>query len=246
MGWNMKKKKDAQSDIWKLLIGLAGFLALFLVLLYGASFSARSRDQIIFAKNLDSVAVTVDGRQLRLSDLLFYVAYVESNVESKAKVYDAENTRNFWNIHVNGTFIQEDAKNSIIGMAIHDEIFYQEALQAGVVLTGDEKEQLEEAWTDFWSDMSEVQQEKMPASYEVVNHTIEKAALAEKYQEKLAEKMGVSFHKLDWNDAAFEEIKEEHEVRINTGVWERVVVGNITLQHGTPQYAPAPLKKDGK
>ena len=89
----------------------------------------------MFAKSLDEVILTVDHKELKLSELAFYVAYQEQTIEAEALIYNPDNTNEYWNLYANGTFLRDEGKQAVIEMAVHDEIFYQMAVAEGIVLT---------------------------------------------------------------------------------------------------------------
>ena len=215
-------------DRWTYVIiaGLAA-AALFLLGLY----SFRDRQNLDYAAHLDDAAVTVDGEDMTLSDMAFYVVYVERKVEESAMIYDDENTRAFWNIHTNQTFTQTAAKETVMDMAVHDRIFYRAALQENLVLSEEEAQALEEIKNDFWEDLLDVQRERLPVSYEVINETIKEIALTEKYQSLLAEKNEETYAAYGYDGYDYKEMLKEHEVKIHKSIWNRINVGNITLVH---------------
>ena len=111
----------------KYLVTLA--LSVLVVVLGWYSMQNRSgRDRLVYADSLDLVAAEVNGEELTLRDLAFYVAYEEAEVEERAIAYDPDDTIQFWNLHTDGVFIRNAARNAAIQMAIHDEIFYRMAI----------------------------------------------------------------------------------------------------------------------
>ncbi len=201
--------------------------ALLLVALFGFG----SRQNIDYSDHLEDVCVTVDGEEMTLSDLAFYVTYVECAVEQDARIYDKDNTRAFWNIHTNQTFNQTMAKETAMNMAIHDRIFYRAALQENMVLNAEEAAALENRRTDFWEDLLDVQRDRLPTSFEVMNETMKEIALAEKYQRKLAEEKNTTYAAYNYDGYDYEQLLKEHKVKVKKRVWDRVNVGNVTLVH---------------
>lgn len=210
------------------------------LLIYGTYIGYLRRHQIDVLAELDKVAVTVDEEDITLEDLGFYFLYEEQKIEKQAEVYNSKRTKDFWNTHTNGFFLQGQAKEAIIEMAIHDRIMYEEACEAGVVLDADEKATLESRRTDFWADLYDEQHDRIPGSYESVNLTLKQIAIGEKYQMSLAAKMDTTYAGLSWNGYDYENvIKKEHSVKINKRVWGRVLVGDITLSHEEVGYINA-------
>ncbi|MCR4673609.1 MAG: hypothetical protein K5675_01255 [Lachnospiraceae bacterium] len=203
-------------------------------ILLSALMSYQSRQYLIYSENLDQVAVTVDDIQdLTLEDLAFYVIYEENAIEQKALIYDSENSMSFWNIHTNKVFVKVEAQKTAMNMAVHDYLFYDEALKCGLVLSEEEKELLENRRTDFWEDLYDVQKENLPVSYETLNDSMRKIALAEKYQLKLAEENGTTYAAYAYDGYDYKQWLNEHDisVKVNKKVWNRINFGNITLVH---------------
>ena len=207
-----------------LIVGAAAILA------YGV-YSSNTRVKLDYNEHLSDVAVTVDGEDLTLGDLYFYVLYEEMNVEDTAAVYNEKRTKDFWNIHINGIFIQAAAKKAVMGMAVHDQIFYKAALDEGLVLSSEEKKAMEDARTDFWSDLYDEQKENMPVDYETINEVIRRVALAEKYQRLYANENNLTLASLAWDGYDYEVLLKEHNVRINKSLWKRVIIGDVSLVH---------------
>ena len=203
------------------------------VLAYGVH-SLHLREPLDYAENLDAVAVTVDGEDITLRDMYFYVLYEEQVVEEAAEIYDDSQTRRFWNVHTNQSFVQEEVKDNIIGMAVHDEVFYQMARERNLVLTSEEKTRLDHRRDDFWADLYDVQLDTLPVSYDEVNATMKHVALAQKAQGLLVDETeGVSYTGYNWDGKDYEQLLEEHDVKVNKKVWNRVIIGNVSLRHDT-------------
>ncbi len=219
---------------------------LVLVIIYAAYTYRQHRTKLNYLENLDETAVTVDGEELTLRDLGFYVLFQEQRIEKEALIYNAESTKDFWNIHVNGIFIQSQAKKAAMEMAVHDHIFYRCATKEGIVLTSKEKQLLEDVRTDFWSDLFDEQKKHLPGTVESINATMHRIALAEKYQAKLAVKMDTTYAGLSWDGYDYKKLlKKEHEVKINHAIWDRVVFGDTTLRHKSVNYINGhPTKKE--
>ena len=193
--------------------------------------SGKEKEKVEYTEVLDKVAVTVDGTNLTIRDMAFYIAYEESTVEEQALVYDAEDTNAYWNLHINGEFVKISARTAAMDMAVHDEIFYQMALAEKVVLSEEEESILKERQNDFWTDLSEEAKERIEVSEEELNQTMEKIALAQKYQMVYANMQGASYEDYEFNGDRYKELQDLHEVEINDSIWNRLDFGNITLEH---------------
>ena len=208
-------------------------LAIIVIILGIYAYNANgNRNKIDYANSLDKIAVTVNGQKLTLEDLAFYVVYEEHEVENEAQVYNPENTNKYWNMHIDGEFIRIAARNSAMQMAIHDEIFYQMALDEGIELTDEEKEYAANTQEDFWNDLEDYgQQDNINIEREVYDEAILKIALAQKYQEIYAELNGRKKEDYNFDKKRYKKLLEENKYKINKSIWERIDMGNISLRH---------------
>lgn len=190
-----------------------------------------AREDLVFEEALAKAAVTVDERELTLRDIAFYIAYQENKIEEEACVYNMEDPGEYWRMHTNGSFIREEGKQTALAMAVHDEIFYQMALLEGIELTEEEIEHLANDQYDFWSDLEENQRAALGVGEEVIYDSMEKLAIAEKYQYLLCEMNGKAFEEYSVGGQAYERLLESHVCAVNESVWDRVNFGGITVNH---------------
>lgn len=204
-------------------------LLLIVVLMGGAK--GRRLDYLDYSDSVDKTAVVVNEKELTLSDMAFYIAYEEQLVEKEAFIYNPQDTGAYWRIHTNGTYIRLAAKEAALNMAIHDEVFYQLAQENGIQLNDKEQQYAANIQADFWSDLSEGAEEKLGVNEEVLNRSIQKLAIARKYQYLLAEMNGVEETEYDVEGAQYQKLLETQKIKIIDEVWERVHFGSITLPH---------------
>lgn len=127
----MSENKSQKKRIWFITI------LILLVLLLISLFASERRGKIVYREYLSEDILTVDGEKLQLGDLAMYIAYEELKVEDEAAAYDYYDTNKYWNLHTSGRFVKEVAKTHVIEMAVHDEIFYRQAMAEKLTL--DEK-----------------------------------------------------------------------------------------------------------
>lgn len=204
-------------------------LLLIVVLMGGAK--GRRLDYLDYSDSVDKTAVIVNEKELTLSDMAFYIAYEEQLVEKEAFIYNPQDTGAYWRIHTNGTYIRLAAKEAALNMAIHDEVFYQLAQENGIQLNDKEQQYAANIQADFWSDLPEGAEEKLGVNEEVLNRSIQKLAIARKYQYLLAEMNGVEETEYDVEGAQYQKLLETQKIKIIDEVWERVHFGSITLPH---------------
>lgn len=208
-----------------------------LILAYGLKNMQGLRARTVYGDHLDDVAVTVDGNEVTFRDLAFYILYEERVVEEQARIYNPDSTKDYWNLHTNDSFIQMEAKDVIMGMAVHDQLFYELAVENQMdTLTEDEERELAFSQTDFWEDLLDIQWKKLPCDEDTINAQIRKAAIAEKYQNYLAERDGPSQAAYKYDGYYYEQIEKEHDIEINDRLWDNFVVGDITLVHQSVNY----------
>ncbi len=190
-----------------------------------------SRKELVFCEETDRVALTVDGRELTLGDLAFYIAHQEQTIEAEALIYNPDNTNEYWNLYTNHTFLRDAGKQAVIEMAVHDEIFYQMAVAEGIVLSGEEEAHLANDRYDFWSDLEEDGRAALGISEEELGESMRKVALAEKYQALFAQMQQKDFEEYSFTGEAYARLLEEHTYALDENVWERVPFGSVTVRH---------------
>lgn len=204
---------------------------LLIVVLMGGTGAARRIDYLVYSDSLDETAVIVDGTELTLRDLAFYILYEENLVEEEAFIYDPSDLSRYWKIHTNGTYIRLEAKEAAMNMAVHDQIFYELAQKEGVVLSEEEAAYAANTQADFWSDLKEGTLEKLGVSRQTLDESMGKIALAQKYQFLLAEINGVEASEYDVGGEKYQQLLKEHSYKIKADVWDRVHFGSITVDH---------------
>ena len=195
------------------------------------------RGPLNYSAHLKDTAVTVDSEAVTFEDLAFYILFEERKVEEQAKIYNSDYSKDYWNLHTNDKFIQTEAKDVVMGMAVHDHLLYQLAVKDGMdTLSQEEEHALEGSITDFWEDMLDIQWEKLPCDQETINNQIRLAAVAEKYQNYLADEYGPSEAAYKYDGYYYGQMLNDHEVKINNKLWDKLVLGDITLQHSKINY----------
>lgn len=221
----MSENKSQKKRIWFITI------LVLLVLLLISLFVSERRGKIVYRDYLSEDILTVDGEKLQLGDLAMYIAYEELKVEDEAAAYDYYDTNKYWNLHTSGRFVKEVAKTHVIEMAVHDEIFYQQAMAEKLTLDEKEEEQLCSRQEDFWTDMTTEQQERLGVDKAEIDRQLEKAALAQKYQNQIAAENNSDFDGYSAGAGPYEQILKEHKYKLNEKLWDRVDFGNIILNH---------------
>ncbi len=207
-------------------------LVVLLIILGTASYREQGkRQKLSFPESLDLVVVTVDGEQVPLREMAFYIAYEEGSMEDAAIIYNPDNTDEYWQLYTNHTFLREQAKQTVLDMTVHDTLFSQMAAKEGVVLSEAEEQYLANEQQDFWSDLTEEQRESLSVSEDTLDETMRKMALAQKYQSILAEMEQVDYEDNSIGGTEYEKLLAQHTCELDETTWDRVPFGSITVDH---------------
>lgn len=227
----MSKSKGSGGN-WKRYI-VTLILALVLIgMIAGTYRNRRMLTPLDYADSLDKVAVTVNGNELTLRELAFYVAYEEAQVQQQALVYNPEDPGDYWDSKLNGIFVYAAASNAAMQMAIHDEIFYQMAVEQELTLSEEEEEALASHIEDFWLDLQEDgKEEKLGVTREDIQHTMERMIYGQKMQSLYAELSNLDYEDYDISGEEYQKLLEEQEYEIRKRVWKRVHLGSVTLEN---------------
>lgn len=217
------RKKDGRQNLQYTAVLLILLGAVFIAV----SYRIKSLERISFAEHLDDTAVTVDGTEYKFRDLAVYLASKEQEVQEQAKAYDLKQTSKYWNAHTNGSFIRIEAKDTAMETVVHDVIFYRMAEEQSIRLTQEEAVFVENQKIDFWNDLEEEGQERLGVSYEEIEETFRRMALAQKAQQRLADQEGVDCSEYYFNGESYQKLLGGHEYKINTKLWKRLNFGNI-------------------
>lgn len=217
----MKKKFKKQEIIFVIVL-------LLIVLIIGA-FSIFHDKEFHYLDHLDETFVTVDGNELPLKELGFYVVYEETLGSPMAYEYDHEDTKAFWGRHTNGNFISSLARESAVAMAVHDEIFYQQALSHQITLTEEESDIAELRLQDYLNAITPEQLEMVNLTEDDLRATVQKIALGEKYMLIYAKETGHYYEEYNISGDAYQELLQEHDVKENKYLINKLVFGEISL-----------------
>ncbi|MCH5332601.1 MAG: hypothetical protein J1D89_01470 [Agathobacter sp.] len=194
--------------------------------------TAGGRGKLDYASSLDKVAAVVNGEELTLRKLAFYVAYEEALVQKQALIYDPGDTSRYWNVQIDKVFIRVQARNAAMQMAIHDVIFSDMADEDGVTLADEEEAKLLFEQTNFWQDLVEDEKvERLGVTKDDIFESMRRVALAEKYQSIYEQITGADEGDYDIEQAAYKELLSAQKYKVRKELWRRVPFGNVTLRH---------------
>ena len=178
-------------------------LVVLLIILGTASYREQGkRQKLSFPESLDLVVVAVDGEQVTLREMTFYIAYEEGNMEDAAIIYNPDNTDEYWQLYINHTFLREE-----------------------------EEQYLANDQQDFWSDLTEEQRARLGVDEETIDASMRKMALAQKYQSILAEMEQVDYEDYSIGGTEYEKLLAQHTCELDETTWDHVPFGSITVDH---------------
>ncbi len=189
----------------------------------------KQNEELVYNQSLDLVAVTVEGEDLTLRDLAFYIAYEEKEVQQQALIYDSENPTRYWNIHTNDEFIRVTARDAAVDMMIHDYVYSLEAAEHGYSLSDDEENLCESTAADFWSDLSSDQQAALGITEETVYDTCMDIGLSDKYIADLSKESGRDLALYETGGKLWDEKRDGMDIKYNDQVLDRIEIGTITV-----------------
>ena len=134
-------------------------IAVVLVMLMRNNNSMTNARPLVYRESLDEVAAQINGETLTLRDMAFYVGYEEYQIQQEALVYDPDDPNRYWSMRVEGGFMNAVARKNAMQMALHDELFYQMAMEEGITLDDNDQKHMDNKLEDFWEDLTERQGE---------------------------------------------------------------------------------------
>lgn len=207
-------------------------LVITVIMGFVAYHNRTSREDLVYSESLDMVVATVQEEEITLRDFAVYVAHQESQVQEQAIIYDPEDTRRYWNVHTDGTYISHAARNEAMSMAIHDELFYQLFLELDISFSEEELQILQNDVDDFWTDLTDEEKDKrLGITKDVVYDTMYKIACAQKSQLIYAKMHSLEYEDLDFYEEEFLSFLENYNYTVDDSVLSRIDFGDVTLVH---------------
>ena len=208
------------------------FTIIMLIMAIVSIIESETRRGLVYCEALDEVIATVQDEEITLREFAVYVAHQEAEVESQAKIYNPENTNEYWGLHTNGQFIRYAAREAAINMAIHDELFYQLSKDMNIEFSEEDEAILQNDVADFWSDLTDDGKEaKLGITKQDVYDALYKIACAEKCQMIYTQMKGLAYNDYDFSGEEYLEFLRDYEYSVKEKVVERIDFGDITLEH---------------
>lgn len=223
-----------------LIIVLTVFAVICIVL--GLDTWMRHKNKFVYEKSLDEVVLTVDGREVSLRELGYYIYYVETEVDKQARIYNPEDPLDYWNTHfsagLSSAYVSEMAMDAILGNCVCDLIYEEMAIGKGYELTKEEEESAKKQAQSTFSAMTEKQKSVTGLSQDDVELFFVRKALVIKYAADFCRETdfsGYSGYREELISYAGEYYKEKilplHEVQYNYEIINELKPGRITTDY---------------
>ena len=207
-------------------------IAVVLVMLMRNNNSMTNARPLVYRESLDEVAAQINGETLTLRDMAFYVGYEEYQIQQEALVYDPDDPNRYWSMRVEGGFMNAVARKNAMQMALHDELFYQMAMEEGLTLDDNDQKHMDNKLEDFWEDLTERQGETaLGISRKDAKKTIQRIAYAQKYQEVYAQLHNRTYDDYAYMEDSYQKLLKKQKYKVNAKVWNRVSLGNVTYNN---------------
>lgn len=216
-----------------LIFGLALFSLMTVVTIY------HLKTVFIYEDDLAEPIVTIDGTVVTLKEISYYIMEVENTGDEFARVYNPDNPIEYWGLFMNeetsAGYVSDLARTVALDYCIRDNIYYLEAVRAGVELTDEEQESVRSDAENYYAQMTERQREVTQLVKEDLELIIEKVTLTQKYmiqlslQEEDASVLeAVALH-YDVGGDYYESLKDSYAIKVNERIWDQVHPGHITI-----------------
>jgi len=211
----MKEKRRTNTRV------ILTVLCIVLILINVINLRNQKFKSISFPEVQDEWIVRVDNVEYTAKDIVFYIAYEEGSVEEQAVLYNPDNPNEYWNVHTNGEFIRTSSKKVCMEMAIHDFVLYSLAMERKICLDEEEKAVAKNNAMDFWDDLGEERQPLLRITESELEASVRVVALSEKMQKILADENDKSQVTYAFDGIGYNELLKEHQVEINTEIWNK-------------------------
>ena len=209
-------------------------ICLLALLTMALSLFLKKKNEFNYSESRDEVIATTTEGTLYLHDLNYYVMIEEESVNETAIAYDEENPKAYWNLYIDNTFVNEEARRTVIDYMLKDYLISLEAIDAGVSLSKAEEEDSNTKAIAMASDLNERQIAAGITEDDLI-HTLSINALSNKYSIMMAKDANIdltdeaisAFYGI--NSKYFKNLKKKYDVKLNDKLIEKISLGTITI-----------------
>lgn len=167
----------------------------------------------------NALVLTVDDSKVYLDELMYHVMITKL----QGQLYGAFlNEENFWDKeYKDGVTMEDVMKKETMDNAIKYELLYQSAIKADYTLSDDEIKICSDQVDSILESVPRDDIKEMQLTEERLLYIQEKIAISTSYYQNNYKGKGID------DEAAYEDIKENHDITINEKVWKTVSLAEI-------------------
>lgn len=215
------------------ILSIAICVCAFMMIYYG-----NKNKEFDYNKHLKERALTVSDKDgatadvdVNLQEMAYYIINVEGDINQMAYQYDSEHPDKYWLIRIEATYDMKDyAKDLAFDSCVRNNIYYMEALKAGMELTEAELEKVAYDAKAIMDNLTGKQMEMSDFTQDIVYNLEKKLYLASKYVNTLTEE-GYKIADLELEGSYYEELLSSYKIEINDEIWDEVVLGNLSIDN---------------
>lgn len=222
------QKKELRSNVI--------FAAVVILMLVGITIVCVNRwnSEFSYVKELDETLFIYDGKEVELREITYYIMIEEESVNQVAGEYDPMNSNAYWNLHVNGEYVSEKAKEAALDYCVRDVIYAYKAKEVDLELSKSQIADLEQKAENIFEGLTEKQLE-LGLTQEDIYKALYNNLLADEYVLLMAKKDGVKMEEkvlsayYGINSYFFKRTRAELDFVLNEVLWEEITLGNLTV-----------------
>ena len=178
---------------------------------------------------------------LNLQDLAYYVILVEREGDRRARDYDAEHPKKYWNLYMNDEgddsgYISDLARRAVLDYAVRDAVYANEAQHAGFSLDETQLSDIAFDADTFYRSMTTDELAVSGYTDADLATLMEKEATAHEYMRYLCAEEGDGtlesiVTKYDVGGDYYTQLLTQYTVETDTAMWDKVRIGFVTINH---------------
>lgn len=228
--------KDGTPDQKKELRANLIFAAVVTLMLIGITIACVNRwnNEFSYVKELDETLFIYDGKEVELREITYYIMIEEESVNQVAGEYDPMNTNAYWNLHVNGEYVSDKAKEVALDYCVRDIIYAYKAKEVDLELSESQIADIEQKAKNIFEGLTEKQLD-LGLTQEDIYKALYNNLLADEYILLMARKDGVKMEEkvlsayYGINSYFFKRTKAELDFVLNEALWEEISLGSLTI-----------------
>jgi len=207
---------------------------LIMLIVIVASLFFKKSKEFVYSRALSNAVVEIDGEDVSLYRLTYYIMIEEEAVNEAAMIYDPEKPWTYWNIYVSNAYVSTSAREITMNYFLRDYVYSRIAIAEGFVLEDAELEDLKVKAQTIYSGLTDKQASTHISEEDILTAITEKA-YADKYVIAMAKekKLDITEEVLSayygMNSSFFKKTMQEHNVKIKEKIWNQVPMGHVTI-----------------